>query len=316
MLFKLALSAGHYKYTAGKRCPKDLDLNETREWVLNDRICDKIEKILAEYDGIEVLRLDDTTGEKGIDLQERTDKANEWGADLYLGVHHNAAGEVFSGGGIVAYVYLIPSEEALEWQKALYNSVIEHTGLKGNRATPLAKKNLHEVREPKMPAVLMECGFMDSTVDCPIILTEDFANKCAKAFAKVIIERSGATKKAKASVRYRVQVGSYAKRENAEAMAEKLKADGYETYIVETEKPDEGKSETSANVTVEPQKEIFSEGDRVKVKAGATNYTGKGLASFVYERVHEIKEITGDRAVITYNGVIAAAMNVKDLYKV
>ena len=42
-MLKIALTAGHYLETAGKRCLKSLDKNETREWVLNDRICDKIE---------------------------------------------------------------------------------------------------------------------------------------------------------------------------------------------------------------------------------------------------------------------------------
>lgn len=194
-MFKLALNAGHYKFTAGKRCHADIDPKQTREWVLNDRICDKIETILKGYDGITVLRIDDTTGEKDTTLANRTKKANEFGADFYLAVHHNAAGKKFSGGGIVAYVYTNPDAKSVEWQKALYNAVIKETGLRGNRSTPLARKNLHEVRETKMPAVLMECGFMDSTVDCPIILTEEFADKCAKAFTDVIIEKSGATKK-------------------------------------------------------------------------------------------------------------------------
>lgn len=236
-MFKLALNAGHYKYTAGKRCNASLDPSQTREWVLNDRICDKIEKILAEYDGIEVLRIDDTTGEKDISLYNRTLKANNWGADFWLGIHHNAAGKVFSGGGIVAYVYTSPSAKALEWQKALYNASVSATGLSGNRSTPLAKKNLHECRETKMPAVLMECGFMDSTVDCPIILSEGFADKIAKAFADVIIEKSGATKKVtEPNVIYRVQVGAYSKKENAEKMANKLKTDGYDAIIVKVEK--------------------------------------------------------------------------------
>ena len=39
MAFKIALNAGHYSKTLGKRCLKKLDKNETREWVLNDRIC-------------------------------------------------------------------------------------------------------------------------------------------------------------------------------------------------------------------------------------------------------------------------------------
>jgi hypothetical protein len=45
-MFKLALTAGHYMGTAGKRCIKSLDKNETREWWLNNRIADMIEKSL------------------------------------------------------------------------------------------------------------------------------------------------------------------------------------------------------------------------------------------------------------------------------
>lgn len=228
-MFKLALNAGHGLFTAGKRCKKSLDPNETREWWLNDRIADKIEKILAEYDGIEILRVDDTTGNTDVSLTERTNKANNWGADFYLSIHHNAGINGGKGGGIVAFTYTTPNAASLEWQKALYDAAIKYTGLKGNRATPLASGNLHEVRETKMSAVLMELGFMDSSSDVPVILTEDFANKIAKAFTEVIIAKSGATKKAKTI--YRVQVGAFANKANADAMLKKLKASGFDGYI-------------------------------------------------------------------------------------
>ena len=219
-MFKLALNAGHYKYAAGKRCHYEIDPNQTREWYLNSRICEKIEAILSEYDGIDVLRIDDATGETDVSLSNRTKKANEWGADLWLSIHHNAAGKVFDGGGIVAYVYTSPSAKELEWQKLFYNAAVTATGLYGNRSTPLAKKDLHEVRETKMPAVLMECGFMDSTVDCPIILTDDYASKIAKALADVIITQSGATKKSSGC--YEVQIGYFDTYEQAEAFARVL----------------------------------------------------------------------------------------------
>jgi N-acetylmuramoyl-L-alanine amidase len=222
-MFKLALNAGHYKHTAGKRCHPDIDPNQTREWELNDRIADEIEKILSEYDGIEVLRIDDTEGEHDVSLSLRTKKANEWGADLWFSVHHNAAGKLFSGGGIVSYVYISPTSEELEWQKLFYNNAVNATGLYGNRSTPLAKKNLHELRETKMPAVLMECGFMDSTVDCPIILSEGYATTLAKAFSDVIIEKSGAKKKAPPKSKgYAVQIGYFDTHEQAEAFARVL----------------------------------------------------------------------------------------------
>ena len=54
-------------------------------------------------------------------------------------------------------------------------------------------------------------------------------------------------------------------------------------------------------------------GATVRVKAGAKTYEGKGLASFIYNRNHIVKEIKGDRAVITYGGTVVAAIKVSDL---
>lgn len=195
MSFKLALNAGHGMNTAGKRCMKALDPNETRENYLNRRICDKIEKLLANYKGIEILRIDDTTGKTDITLATRTSKANAWKADFYLAIHANAGINGGKGGGIMAFVYTKVDNITLAWQKEIYNELIALTGLKGNRSTPLAKANLHEVRETNMPAVLLELGFMDSKTDVPIILTDKFATQCAQACVNVIIRRAGLTKK-------------------------------------------------------------------------------------------------------------------------
>ena len=77
-MFKIALTAGHYLGTPGKRCLKKLDPNETREWTLNDRIADKVEKLLQDYSGYELIRTDDTTGKKDISLTARTNAANNF----------------------------------------------------------------------------------------------------------------------------------------------------------------------------------------------------------------------------------------------
>lgn len=193
--FKIAISAGHGKNTAGKRCMESIDPNQTREWVLNSRIAEKVEDLLLGYTGWDLLRLDDRTGETDVALSTRSKSANAWGADFYLAIHHNAGINGGKGGGIVAFVYTKPSDESVEWQKALYEALIQETGLKGNRSNPMAKANFHEVREPDMPAVLLELGFMDSKVDTPIILTEEYADQCARAIVKVIAERGKLVKK-------------------------------------------------------------------------------------------------------------------------
>lgn len=192
MAFRVALNAGHYLGTLGKNCPKSLDPNMTKEWVLNNRVVTKMQKLLSAYEDIEVLRVDDPTGRTQQSFTEKRKIVNDWGADLYEGVHHNALGRIFNGGGISAFVTIDPTAESVEWRDALYYEAVKETGLKGNRADPLVERDLKELRYLNCAATLIECGFMDSTVDCPQILTEEYADKIAKAFVAVIVEKSGA----------------------------------------------------------------------------------------------------------------------------
>lgn len=57
----------------------------------------------------------------------------------------------------------------------------------------------------------------------------------------------------------------------------------------------------------------IARGSIVRVKQGAKTYTGGNLASFVYERDHVVSEVSGDRCVITYGGVVVAAVRMSDL---
>ena len=230
-MFKIALGAGHGFHTAGKRCMKEIDPNETREWWLNDRICDYIENYLEAYDGYELLRLDDSDdGADDVALSTRVAAVNSWGADFYLSVHHNAGVNGGKGGGIVAISYTQSSKESVIWRDALYDSLIEHTGLKGNRANPKTVQNLYVLRVSKMPAVLLELGFMDSVTDVPIILTDTYASKCAMAIVDVLVERGGLVKKP--SQLHRVQVGAFANKANADRLAAELRSKGYAAYVV------------------------------------------------------------------------------------
>ena len=246
MAFRIALTAGHYMGTPGKRCMKKLDKKQTREWWLNDRIADKVEKKLKDYTGYQMIRTDDTTGKKDISLTARTNAANNFKADIYISIHHNAGIAGGKGGGIMAIVYNKTTKaETIAWQKDLYKALIAETGLKGNRATPMAKQNLHEVRETRMPAVLLELGFMDSATDVPIILTEKYADQCAAAIVKVIVKRGGLKKKAEAKpaasakTLYRVQVGIFEDPANAKAMQNKLKAAGFAGFVVKEAQQEE-----------------------------------------------------------------------------
>ena len=196
-MFKLALDAGHGLNTAGKRCLKTLDPNETREWVLNSRICNKIQQKLKEYDGIEVLRVDDTTGATDVALASRCRAANNWGADFYLSVHHNAGIGGGTGGGFEVYRYIKLSENGntAKKQKIIAEELIKAGVSKGNRSSNIKAADFAVLRDTAMEAALIECAFMDSATDVPVLLTDDFAERVANACVNAIIIFGGLTKK-------------------------------------------------------------------------------------------------------------------------
>ena len=230
---KIAIDAGHGLSTSGKRCMKKLDSNETREWTLNSRIANKLENLLKSYD-CEVLRVDDTTGLTDISLANRVKKANDWGADVYVSVHHDAGVNGGSGGGTTVF-YCSSSAERKAQAETLYKTVVGFTGLAGNRSNKVRNYPFYVIKNTKMPAFLIENGFMDSSVDVPIILSEAHAEKTAKGLFNFLIGHLSLAKRenvTESNVIYRVQVGAFSNKANAETLKAKLKADGYEAVIV------------------------------------------------------------------------------------
>lgn len=181
----IALDAGHGMKTAGKRCLRSLDPNETREWWLNDRIMDKVETALEAYD-CTVLRVDDTTGAKDVSLATRVKAANSAKADIYVSMHHNAGLGGRTGGGTVVY-YSTNKEAQKEKAQRLYDSVVAKTGLKGNRSQKVIKKGFYVIKNTHMPALLIENGFMDSPTDVPIILSYAHAEKTAQGVLDFLV---------------------------------------------------------------------------------------------------------------------------------
>ena len=194
MAFKIAVDAGHYINTPGKRVPKELDPAQTREWTINDRVARFFAEAAKQYVGVELLRVDDTTGKTDVSLANRCKKANDWGADFYLSIHHNAGINLGKGGGICAFSYQ-HGTKAAQYRDAIYEACISAGGLKGNRATPKLAKGFYVIKYTKAPAVLMEYGFMDSKVDAPIILTEAYSKLVAYATMDGIAKIAGLKKK-------------------------------------------------------------------------------------------------------------------------
>lgn len=191
----VALDAGHGINTSGRRCLKQFDPQQHREWWLNDRIARYVQERAAQYEGFKTVRVDDVTGAVDVLLAERCNRANNAKADFFLSLHHNGGINGGSGGGLVAFSYP-NSTTGAEWRNALYDAVLSAGKLRGNRATPKATANYAVLRQTNMPAVLIEHGFMDSSADVPVILTDAYAKACGYAEADCIAARFGLKLKA------------------------------------------------------------------------------------------------------------------------
>lgn len=192
--FLLALDAGHYLGTPGKRCLKSLDPYETREWYLNNRVANYIAERAFMYEGFIVVRVDDVTGRTESTLAERCALANAIDADFYYSVHFNAGMNGKRGGGVVMYCSK-GSTKSPEWRDLLYDAIIAAGGLKGNRTDPKTRADWYVCKHTNMPAVLGEHGFMDSPDDVPVILTDDYAKLCGYAVADALAKKVGLERK-------------------------------------------------------------------------------------------------------------------------
>lgn len=101
-------------------------------------------------------------------LSARVNAANAWGADYFLSLHTNASAQT-SASGSEALVYSTGSTAAGLARRILYwlNQI---TGLQ-NRGL-VARPGLYVLRRTRMPAVLIELGFITNYYDATLMSTQ------------------------------------------------------------------------------------------------------------------------------------------------
>ena len=110
---------------------------------------------------------------------------------------------------------------------------------------------------------------------------------------------------------YKIQVGAYNKKANADAMAAKLKAAGFDTYIT----TEQGKAVSSSGSAAAS----LAVGDKVKLASNAPVYgSSTKFSSWVYSSTLYVREISGNRIVISTQktGAITGAVDKKYLTKI
>ncbi len=171
-------------------------------------------------------------------LSERIKTVNASGYDFVAEIHLNAGG----GTGTECY-YSAGNSKGKLYAAAINNAVRDALGVVGRGArTKLGsggKDYFAIIRETKPTAVLAETVFIDAASDLAKIKNASGQRKCGEAIAKAVAEVRGAKRKAPEQAvsgkLYRVQVGAYSKRENAEAMLQRVKAAGFADAYIKTE---------------------------------------------------------------------------------
>lgn len=168
-------------------------------------------------------------------LLEKINESNAFDPDVTLDIHNNAGGgdgaEVFHsvGGGT---------------GKTLAKNILEEIVAIGQNSRGIKTKTNSQgqdwfgfIRQTIAPAVLIECAFVDTKKDIEILDTAAEQKAMGVAIAKGVLRTIGIEWKPVEAPKptnklYRVQVGAYAVRENAEAMLKKIQAAGFEDAFI------------------------------------------------------------------------------------
>lgn len=167
---RVALDDGHGINTPGKRTPDGY--NENR---FNSPVVKKLAKLLKDDGRFEVYEVAD--GDSDVPLTTRTNRANSWGADIYISVHYNAMGFTWSNhiGGIETFSYP-GSSTGKKIAACLHKQLIKGTKLYDRG---LKTADFHVLRETRMPAALVECGFMDVKREADLMKSDAYRQECA-----------------------------------------------------------------------------------------------------------------------------------------
>ena len=200
--------------------------NNTKEKDLNLSIALACRDELVKHGvSVKMSREKDENDPIGDEIKE----CNAYAPDLAVDIHNNAGG---GDGGEVFYSHLGGKGKTLaenilaEIVKTGQNS----RGIK-TRVNSQGKDYYGFIRQTSCPAVIVECAFVDNASDLKILATESQRKEMGIAIAKGILKTLGVAYQSEKSY-WKVQVGAYLYRENAEAMQKKIKAVGFDAFIV------------------------------------------------------------------------------------
>lgn len=199
------------------------------------KICKKIQEKLDAFQDVTVAMSRDS--DVFLTLNERTQKANNMNADVLLSVHCNSA-TTPSAKGFETYRYLTASASTIAFQNVLHQEIIKAIG-EGIQDRGKKTANFHMLRDSKMKACLTENLFISNTADANLLKDDDFLDKIAQGHVNGLEKFLGLKRLEKPPQKdsssdeklWKVQVGAYSEKSNAESVANDLQKLGYRPLI-------------------------------------------------------------------------------------
>lgn len=178
-------------------------------------------------------------------LHSIVQKCNKNEVDIDISIHFNSGAKDERGNGkttgVEALIYSTSSKSKECAEKLC--SAISMLGFR-NRGVKV-RNDLYFLRKTKAPAVLIECCFVDDKDDVNLYDYRSMANAIVFGITgKIVAEseyedvreenKNEETETGDKNAIYRVQVGSYSVKKNAENMQKKLKEAGFDAILVKS----------------------------------------------------------------------------------
>ncbi|AEM79548.1 N-acetylmuramoyl-L-alanine amidase CwlD [Thermoanaerobacter wiegelii] len=178
----IVIDAGHGGPDPGKPGKYGKDEDE-----LNLEIAQKLRELIEESGGIVVMtREDDTLSDSSLskDLKNRVVKANEVTADVLISIHLNSFSQSIYKG---AQVFYQNNSEKGKLLAELIQQELRNTLDPNNNRMAKSSNSYYLLRNAKMPAVIVECGFMSNPEEEKLLNDENYQYKIAWAIYKGLI---------------------------------------------------------------------------------------------------------------------------------
>ena len=157
---------------------------------------------------------------------EKAQIANRAGVDFFISFHRNSSPQANQYNGVEVLVY---DKSGIKYEMA--KNILGALGELGFREIGVkARPGLVVLRRTKMPALLVETGFINSDTDNKRFdeQFDEIARSIAEAILGTLDEET-----VEGPVYYRVQTGAFRNRENADRMLYVLTDNGYPAFLLQ-----------------------------------------------------------------------------------